>query len=144
MILEFSDWLLFADVDSTRAYAEDEVANHCTCAYCQNYYRVIDKTYPNLRYFLSRFGVNIEAPESLIPITAELYQATYAAQGKILRKGSEPIWIHDVAVTLEEDGEENWFSIHLGIMKLPWVLEGDPKTIPSPYGLSEMLSDIIK
>lgn len=144
MILEFSDWLFFADIDSTRAYAEEEVSEHCTCAYCRNYYQVVDKAYPNLRYFLSRFGIHIEAPEALTPITSELYQATYVAQGKILRKGSEPIWIHDIAVTVEEDSEPNWFLIHLGIMKLPWVLAESPNTIPKPYGLSDMLADIKK
>jgi len=142
MILEFSDWLLFVDLDSTRAYCAEEAANHCTCGYCRNFYGVIDRAYPDLRYFLSRFGVDIEAPEALIPITDELYQASYVVQGKILRVGSEPIWIHDIAVTLENDEEPDWFVINLGIMKLPWILPQSPDTVPKPYGLSDLLSDI--
>ena len=142
MILEFSDWMFFADVENTKSYSAQELAEHCTCGYCENFYKVIDKTYPNLRYFLSRFGADIEAPDSLIPITSELYQASYAIQGKIIRKGSEPIWVHDVAITMEDTEEPDWFLIQLGVMNLPWVLDQDPDSIPKPYSLSDMIEDI--
>lgn len=142
MILELSDWLFFADVDSTRSYCAEEASQRCTCGYCRNFYATVDKAYPDLRYFLSRFGVDIEAPESLIPITSDLYQASYVVQGKILRTGSEPIWVHDIAVTMEEDDEPDWFIINLGLMELPWMLPQSPDTVPKPYGLSDMLADI--
>ena len=144
MLLEFSDWLFYSDWDATRAYAAEEMAEHCTCAYCRNYYRIVDSVYPNLRQFLSRFGAEIEAPESLTPITSELYQASFVVQGKILRKGSEPIWVHDIAITAEENVEPDWFVIQLGIMKLPWVLEQSLDSVPEPYGLADMISDIRK
>ena len=143
MILEFSDWMFFADTESTKEYAEQELAEHCKCGFCQNFYQVVDKTYPDLRYFLSRFGANIEAPESLIPISPELYQASYVVQGKILRIGSEPIWVHDIAITAEEE-DPDWFILQLGIMNLPWSLPQDPDSIPKPYGLSDMILDIMK
>ncbi len=142
MFLEFADWLIYADTDATRTYSAEEAAAHCTCGYCLNFYQAVDKAYPNLRYFLSRFGVDIEAPESLIPITPELYQASYVVQGKILRNGSEPIWVHDIAVTLEEDSEPDWFILNLGLMNIPWVLSQHPDTVPKPYGLSDMLADL--
>ena len=142
MILEFSDWMFFADLESTKAYSAKEAQAHCTCGYCENYYKIVDKIYPELHYFLSRFGAKIDAPESLIPITSELYQASYAIQGKIIRMGSEPIWIHDIAITMENTEDPEWFLIQVGIMKLPWVLDQDPNELPKPYGLSDMISDI--
>lgn len=142
MFLEFSDWLIYSDKDTTRTYCEEEYSSRCTCGYCRNFCATVDAAYPAIRYFLSKFGVDIEVPESLIPITPELYQASYAAQGKILRVGSEPIWVNGIAVTVEEDSEPDWFIINLGLMSLPWVLSDDPNTIPAPYGLSDMLADI--
>jgi len=142
MFLEFSDWVIFSDVENTRTYCAEEAVERCTCGYCENFYKAVDGAYPNLRYFLSRFGVDMEAPESLIPITPELYQASYAVRGKILRFGSEPIWIHDIPVTLEEGSEPQWFFLNLGFMHIPWVLSQDPDTIPKAHGLSDMLADI--
>lgn len=142
MILEFHDWIFFVDVESTKVYAAEELLEHCTCAYCRNFYQVVDSIYPNLRYFLSRFGANIEAPESFTPITSDLYQATYVVQGKIIRKGSEPIWVHDIAITVDDYEEPDFFLIQFGIMKLPWILEQSLDTVPKPYGLTDILSVI--
>ncbi len=144
MFLEFSDWLIYADKEATCTYCAEESADRCNCGYCRNFYAAVDSVYPNLRYFLSKFGVDMEAPESLIPITPELYQASYMVQGKILRLGSEPIWIDNIAITLEESCEPEWFVINLGLMNIPWILEEDPKHIPKPYGLSDILADIIQ
>ena len=128
MILEFSDWLILSDNDSNAAYSTEEAEHHCTCAWCRNFYETVDKQYPGLRYFLSRFGLDIEAPESLQPITPQLYQATYVADGKILRQGSEPIYVDGLPITVEPDIEPDTFYLHVGLMNLPWVLEeADPK-----------------
>ena len=142
MFLEFSDWLIFADKDATRTYCAEEFESRCTCGYCRNFCATVDTAYPAVRHFLDKFGVNIEVPESLIPITPGTYQASYVAQGKVLRFGSEPIWLGDIAVTIEEDEEPDWFIIHLGLMSLPWVIPDDPYSIPAPYGLADMLADI--
>lgn len=141
MFLEFSDWLIYADKEATRTYYAEESDDRCTCGYCRNFCASVDTVYPALRYFLSKFGADIEVPESLIPITPELYQASYLAEGKILRFGSEPIWVNGIAVTIEEDSEQGWFIINLGLMTLPWVVSDDPHSIPAPYGLADMLAD---
>ena len=132
MILEFSDWLLLSDNESNAAYSIEEAQQHCTCAWCRNFYETVDKRYPGLRYFLSRFGLDIEAPETLQPITPELYQASYVAEGKILRQGSEPIFIDGLPITVEPDIEPDAFYLHVGLMELPWVLEENPNDLSFP------------
>ena len=140
MLLEFSDWLFLADVPANRIYCTEESGNRCNCAYCKNYFKTIDNNYPNLRYFVSRFGMDLEVPESLVPITHEVYQSSYIVQGKILRKGSIPIFVDDVAITAEEDTEPGYFTLNLGLMNLPWVLDEDPAQLTPPISIQEMLN----
>ena len=140
MILEFSDWLLLSNNDSNAAYSTEEAEQHCTCPWCRNFYKTVDKAYPGLRYFLSRFGLDIEAPETLQPITQEMYQATYVAEGKILRQGSEPIYIDGLPITVEPDIEPDVYYLHVGLMKLPWVLLEDPNELPLPSGTGDIFS----
>ena len=141
MILEFSDWLIYADVEATRTYCAEEAEDRCNCGYCKNFYASVDTRYPDLRFFLSKFGVDIQVPDSLVPLTPELYQASFVVQGKILRVGSDPIWVNNVAITLEEDTEQNCFIINLGLMNIPWTLQEDPKNFPKPYGLTDIMYD---
>ena len=141
MILEFSDWLFLVNVESNKTYSTEEAESHCTCTWCRNFYRTVNHAYPDLRYFLSRFGLDIEAPESLQPITPELYQASYIAEGKILRQGSEPIYINELPITVEPCDEPEYFELQVGLMKLPWVMKEDPATLPTPAGLPDLFSD---
>ena len=140
MILEFSDWLLLSDNDTNAAFSTEEAAQHCTCAWCRNFYKTVDTQYPGLRYFLSRFGLDIEAPESLQPITPQLYQASYVSDGKILRQGSEPIYVDGLPITVEQDAEPDTFYLHVGLMNLPWVLEEDPNELPLPSGAGDVFA----
>ena len=142
MFLEFSDWLFVVDLENNRTYYRDERENRCNCGYCLNYFLTVDRQYPDLRYFLSRFGVDIEAPEALVPISYSLYEASYGVQGKILRFGSGPIWVNGLAITIEKDEDPDWFVLNLGIMELPWLLDKHPDSLPEPYGLSDIFSDI--
>lgn len=130
MFLEFSDWLFFADVPANRLYSAEESAERCNCAWCRNFYQTVDKAYPNIRYFLSRFGMSIDAPVSLNPITTKLYQASYSVQGKILKQGSNPIFVDEIAITAEPDSEPDYFILDLGLMELPWVLNEPSPPLP--------------
>ena len=140
MFLEFSDWLFAADIPANRLYSAEERECRCNCAYCRNFYKTVDGKYPNLRYFLSRFGMDLEAPESLVPITHEVYQGSYIVQGRILRNGSLPIFVDDIAITAEDDAESGFFTLHIGLMNLPWVLSEDPRQLTPPVSLHDMLN----
>ena len=144
MFLEFSDWLIYADIESNRLYAEQELSEHCLCAFCRNFYNSVDSRYPNMRYFLSRFGLEIEAPDSLIPITETLYQVSYEAEGRVLRWGSEPIQVGDFPVTVEEDTENSCIVLNLGLMELPWSLEESPDSVKKTVGIPDLFADFKK
>lgn len=139
MILEFSDWLFVVDVPANRLYCAEEAEDRCNCAYCRNYFKSVDKYYPNLRYFVSRFGMDLETPETLVPLTHMVYQSSYIVQGRILRKGCAPILVDDVAITAEEDTEPGYFTLNIGLMNLPWVLDEDPAMLSPPISVEEML-----
>ena len=140
MILEFADWLFLVNVEDNTTYSTEEAEQHCTCHWCRNFYRTVDHAYPGLRYFLSKFGLDIEAPESLQPFSPELYQASYVAEGKILREGSEPIFVGELPVTVERDADPDSFILNLGLMQLPWVMKEDPCSLPVPDGGVDLFS----
>lgn len=144
MFLEFGDWLFYADRDATAVYYGEEVATHCTCTHCRNFYRAVDKPYPNIRYFLSRFGVDIEAPESLIPIHHKLYQTSFLVRGRVLRQGSDPIYVDNVPITVDVCPEEEHFLLNLGFLELPWVLDEAPASDVCPAGVDDFFRDFKK
>ena len=141
MILEFSDWIIYVDKDATCVYYAEEADDRCNCSFCKNFYASVDRLYPDLRNFLSKFGVDIQTPESLIPLTPELYQASFIVQGKIIRGSLEPIWVNGIAVTLEEDTVSNSFIVNFGLMNIPWTLEEDPDMNAKPYGLTDIMNE---
>ena len=67
MVLTFHDWHFDADITKTMTVSGEESAEHCMCGACRNFYRTVDNAYPNLRTFLSQFGLDLEAPDELIP-----------------------------------------------------------------------------
>ena len=141
-ILEFSDWLLLSNTELTEAYSEEELENHCNCPWCRNFYQTVDVYYPDLRYFLSRFGLKLEAPESLLPITKDLYQASYVVEGRIIRKGTEPIFVNDLPIMPEQEPETESFILNIGLMKLPWVLDEDQDSVSPPVGVLEYFIEL--
>ena len=137
MFLQFSDWFIVLNTELNVVNSAEERENHCVCPWCRNFYRTVDAAYPDLRCFLSKFGAHIEAPESLQPVTKELYQATYCVEGKILRYGSEPIFVDDLPITIESDEQFGVLLIQVGLMNLPWVLEEKQEEIAFPSGSFE-------
>ena len=96
MIIEIDGWKFDVDITATMEYSANEAAEHCDCGYCRNFYASIDREYPDLRPFLTQFGVDIEAPDELLPydFPGEMdYDGYYAVCGWILTAGKEPIRI---------------------------------------------------
>lgn len=131
MILQIDDWKFDVDIDRTMAYSAAEAAEHCDCAYCRNFYAAIDGSFPKLRPFLAQFGLNIEAPDELMPFTATNMMVLYAVSGSILQYGKSPIMACDVRIEPEpwdvlviptECPKPN-FVLSVGAFDLPWVLD---------------------
>lgn len=133
MILQIDDWKFQIFEVATRKHYARQLAEHCQCAWCRNFYEAVDGAYPNLRPFLDRFGVHIEAPEEMMAFTPTLCINYYAVCGEILERGGEDIVIDGVTVTPQtwEEAKVNTalsepcFFLEAGCMTLPWVL-GEP------------------
>lgn len=145
MRLKIADWEFDIDMERTMAYSAAEAAEHCDCAYCRNFYEVVDTDYPELRPFLAQFGLDIEAPDELMPydVADDMhYDGVYMVSGRILQKGQKPLLDHG-CLTIEareyEDGllinhncPEPCFALDVGTVILPWVLDEPMKDTISP------------
>ena len=150
MILTVGQWQLLVDRETTAAYSEQEAAEHCQCGFCRNFYSAIDGVYPKLRPFLAQFGVNIEAPDELIPYTPTAYQACYSVAGMILREGSADYSLDGLSIRMitPEDVDVNtgitdpYFFISVGLIELPWILDEPVEAVSSPakaFSLAERI-----
>ena len=98
MILEIDGWKFqIFDVTTRKHYAK-EVAEHCTCSTCRNFYQTVDQIYPELRPFLAQFGVHVEAPEEMMAPIQTMCDCYYTVCGKILEEGNEAIVVGDTKV----------------------------------------------
>lgn len=131
MIIKIDDWEFDVDLDTTMAYSSREAEDHCTCGYCRNFYASVDKVYPNLRRFFAQFGVDIEAPDELIPYEPALMEGFFAVCGKVLHFGLKPITIDGLGISVADPDAlhvnvfcpEPYFVLNTELMELPWVLE---------------------
>ncbi len=152
MILSLGDWKLDIDLDATMEYSAREAREHCTCAYCRNFYGAEDDTHPGLRPFLAQFGLDVEAPEELMPFDDGVYDVTYAVCGRILQQGG-PVYVDGIPVNLQRDSDANigcpapYFVLSAGLFRLPWVLD-EPfeevvSTANAPSFLKRMLRKLL-
>ncbi len=131
MILECNGWRFEIDLEATMEYSVNEAKEHCTCAYCRNFYASIDTVYPRLRPFLAQFGLDAEAPEELMPFDNGIFQATYAVKGKLLQSGAVSMESDGIPITAEQSDPE-WFVLDTGFFQLPWVLDEPFEDVVSP------------
>ena len=129
-----ADWEFEIDLTRTMEYSAAEAAEHCTCAYCRNFYAAIDRHYPDLRPFLAHFGVNIEAPDEQMPYDIHggmVYDSIYLVYGQICKRGKTPIFVNDAQIQAYADqtdaGDSIFadasFVLDVGSVVLPWVLD---------------------
>lgn len=131
MVLEIDDWKFDIDLTATMEYSAAEAADHCGCAYCRNFYAAVDGVYPELRPFLAQFGLDIEAPDELMPFASTMITNLYAVSGHILEAGKEPLKLNLLSVTPRSANSaqintacpEPYFVLEVGIMDIPWVLD---------------------
>ncbi len=139
MLLNFGDWQFDVDMTATMAYSAQEAADHCDCAYCRNYYQAAD---PQLRTLLGSFGVDLEAPDELMPydLPGQMqYDAYYAVAGKILRAGGMPILAGNARIvplspedlSVNTGIPEPYFLLNVSVT-FPWVLDEPMQEVLSP------------
>ena len=141
MILQFDDWIFDLDLERTMEYSAAEASEHCTCGYCRNFYAAVDGVYPNLRPFLTRFGVDIEAPDEQMPYDLDgkmYYDSVYMVYGSITKLGEKPIVLDDILIRpsmtakIDHSCSEPCFSLDVSTVILPWVLEEPMEETLSP------------
>ena len=143
MLLKINDWIFDIDWERTREHASFASSDHCTCAYCENYYRTVRHMYPNLPAFIKKFGADIDGPVEMYPIEPTLYLSGYRIFGRIVQAGMEPMMTGGIPVTAVPAGED-FFMIEVGEMELPWVMEEDPDEVISPANEPEFLEKMYR
>lgn len=146
MILKIEDWEFDIDMERTMAYSAAEAAEHCDCAYCRNFYAAVDGAYPELRPFLAQFGIDIEAPDELMPYDVRnemYYDGIYMVCGEIVRIGKSPLLTcgnvqiqarkyGDGGVHINHNCPGPNFELDVGTAVLPWVLDEPMEETVSP------------
>ena len=126
MAIRFDD-LFDVDLAATMTYSAQEAAEHCTCAFCRNFYAALDRYTPEVRPFLAWFGVDAEAPDHMIPELCDDgfvgYQPEYMVFGKMRGNTSIEIMVGNTRALFEKTGEgTDRFVITLLDLKFPWVM----------------------
>ena len=147
MILQIDDWKFDIDMTTTMEYSAGELAEHCDCAYCRNFYATVDDTYPKLRPFLAQFGVEVEAPDEMMPYTPTYIENWYVVSGTILQNGRQPIVVDGVNVLplsaekalMNTACPKPYFVLSVGTMDLPWILDEPMEEVVSPANFPAFL-----
>jgi len=139
MIVELGDWKFQVFEVTNRKYYAEQYHDRCDCAWCRNFYASVDKNYPNLRGFLNKFGVKVDAPDEVIAFSPTLCSNYYAVCGSILNRGEEIITVDGIAIEPQFSQEaivnttlEPVFFLYVGCMDLPWVLDEPMEQSDSP------------
>lgn len=139
MILRMDDWVFDVEMARTMEYSAAEAADNCDCAYCRNFYKIVDQECPQLRPMLAQFGLQLEAPDELMPYDIQdflWYEGKYLVFGKILEHGKDRIRIGDAYIwPMDESGidaEGPNFALSLEELCLSWVLDEPLKDVLSP------------
>lgn len=138
MKLQINDWEFDIDLDATKEHSSFAAADHCTCGYCENYYRTVRRCYPDLIPFLKQFGLDIDGPVEMYPFEPTMYLAGYRVRGTIVKPGLAPIMVNGVPVSAEPR-EDRCFMLEVGEMTLPWVMPEHPDDVISPANEPEFL-----
>ena len=150
MIIKIDDWVFDVDLGTTMAYSAGEAEAHCTCGYCRNFYAAVDVSYPDLRPFLAGFGIDVEAPEELLPYEPTVMDGYYAVCGKVIQMGRNPMTVNGLSVTVVNTDEvhinvfcpEPYFVLNTGFLELPWVLDEAAEDVVSAANEPSFLEKI--
>lgn len=159
MTLQLNDWIFDIDIEHTMERSAVEAKDHCTCAYCRNFYAGMDRYLSGLRPLLAQFGIDAEAPDTLYPYDVQKdlmwYEGEYVLFGQIVKTGRQPLrsnrldsfFINPILVD-EYDLPQPHFVLSLEKAQLPWILEEPMEEVVSPANeptfLDEMWDHLLK
>lgn len=143
MVIRLADWEFHVDVDATLDYTHTCTLDHCMCPYCSNFYENADKSHPNLRPVLTRFGIHFNGPCEVMPFEPDVVAACYRVTGRIAKFGESRLHVDDVPLRPEE-GNETTFLLWVGPMELPWTQEEDMFEVLSPANQPEFMDRMMR
>ena len=148
MIVQIDDWKFQIDMERTMEYSAAEAADHCDCAYCRNFYAAVDDAFPELRLFLALFGVDLEAPEEMLPVFFDdgsiCYDPSYRVYGKILQPGMYEMAAGYCNLVAQSSDENDYFLLHCYEVFLHWHLEEPLEDVISPANQPSLLARSIE
>ncbi len=138
MVLTLADWQFSVDPASTLEYTTRCSEDHCTCAYCQNFYENIDCCNPSLRPVLEKFGIFLDGPCEVMPLEPTLVMACYRVTGRILKTGGSRLHVDGVPLR-PEAADGHTFFLWIGELELPWTQDEDMHEVISPANQPEFM-----
>jgi len=152
VIVEIQGWVFDIDADATRKYTQGNLADHCECGYCRNYYLTVDREYPALRPFLDQFGAHPEAPVDFLPVEPTLCVVSYGVSGSVLKYGKNTIDLDGLLLSVQVQEQldyelqcpKPYFVFTTDYLDLPWVLDEDMDEVVSPANEPECLERMWK
>lgn len=138
MTITIADWEFSVDSEATTVRTMQYSTDHCTCAYCRNYYEAVDIANPRIRPVLGKFGIMLEGPCELMPLEPNIMLACYRVDGTIVTKGQTRIYVDDVPV-IPEESENGTFLLWVGDMEIPWMQDEPMEDVVSPANQPEFL-----
>lgn len=143
MTINLGDWQFRVNPEATMEYTTQCSLDHCTCAYCRNFYETADLVNPTLRPVLSRFGIYLNGPCEVMPFEPTLVAACYRVTGQITRQGTSFLHIDDIPLRPEK-ADENTFFLWIGPMELPWHQDESMDDVVSPANQPEFLDRMMR
>ena len=158
MVIKIDDWVFDVDVTATMSYSAVEAEEHCDCGYCINFYSALDRKNPELRPFLTQFGINAEAPDAMSPVPMSedtvLYEPEYIVIGRLLKKGAYEIDCGNAHILAEEPEKGTYpydrlpkgtkcFMLYVMDLILPWVLHEPMDSVSSPVNDPSLISKLL-
>lgn len=136
--ITLADWQFSVDADATLSHTIECSLDHCTCAYCRNYYEAVDQAHPELRSVLAKFGIDLNGPSELMPFEPTLVAACYRVSGQIEKAGQTRLHVQGVPLRPEPADDASFF-LWAGEMELPWLQEEPEEDVISPANEPEFL-----
>lgn len=151
MRVTLGDWVFDVDIGATMEYSAAEAAEHCDCAYCRNFYAAVDAAYPELGPALADFGVDIQAPEELMPYDLDdrmVYDGVWAVCGKVVKQGRGAVSFGGISILPDPENSLNvncfcpepYFLLNVSGLELSWGLDEPMCEVLSPANQSSFLS----
>lgn len=143
MLITLADWQFEVDPVATSTYTRKCSVDHCTCAYCRNFYDTVDLAHPRLRPVLEKFGIFLNGPCEVMPFEPTLVMVCYRVTGRIVQMGRTRLFVDDVPLR-PSVADDSTFFLWAGEMELPWIQEEDMDEVVSPANQPEFLDRMMR